>query len=157
MLPGTCVPIRTRVTATFAFIVIFFTVLANCANNESQVKCSRTCVAANCNSVGIRYGKYCGVGWSGCPGEKPCDDLDACCQIHDECVEKRGMTDVKCHEKFKRCIKKVHKSGKPGFSKECTYDTAVPTMVQDSSNWFVNISTLQGCTCWKLVECNISA
>lgn len=41
-------------------------------------------------AVGIRYGKYCGVGWSGCPGEKPCDDLDACCKIHDECVEKKG-------------------------------------------------------------------
>lgn len=41
-------------------------------------------------AVGIRYGKYCGVGWSGCPGEKPCDDLDACCKIHDECVDKKG-------------------------------------------------------------------
>lgn len=42
------------------------------------------------SAIGIRYGKYCGVGWSGCPGEKPCDDLDACCKIHDECVEKNG-------------------------------------------------------------------
>lgn len=41
-------------------------------------------------AIGIRYGKYCGVGWSGCAGEKPCDDLDACCKIHDECVEKNG-------------------------------------------------------------------
>ena len=41
-----------------------------------------------------------------------------------------GMTDIKCHEKFKRCIKKVHKSGKVGFAKQCPYDTAVPTMVQ---------------------------
>lgn len=40
--------------------------------------------------MGIRYGKFCGVGWTGCPGEKPCDDLDACCKIHDECVEKKG-------------------------------------------------------------------
>ncbi|KAL9258828.1 putative phospholipase A2 homolog 1 [Drosera capensis] len=80
--------------------------------------------------VGIRYGKYCGVGHSGCPGEKPCDDLDACCKIHDECVDKHGMTNVKCHEKFKRCIKRVQKSGKGGFSEECPYDVAVPTMVQ---------------------------
>lgn len=42
-------------------------------------------------AIGIRYGKYCGVGWTGCPGEKPCDDLDACCKIHDECVEKKGI------------------------------------------------------------------
>lgn len=45
----------------------------------------------SCLAVGIRYGKYCGVGWSGCPGERPCDDLDACCKIHDECVEKKGI------------------------------------------------------------------
>lgn len=40
------------------------------------------------------------------------------------------MVNVKCHEKFKTCIKKVAKSGKTGFSKECPYETAVPTMVQ---------------------------
>ncbi|CAH9098504.1 unnamed protein product [Cuscuta europaea] len=40
------------------------------------------------------------------------------------------MTNVKCHEKFTKCIKKVQKSGKVGFSRDCPYDTAVPTMVQ---------------------------
>lgn len=40
------------------------------------------------------------------------------------------MTDIKCHEKFKTCIKKVQKSGKVGFSQQCPYETAVPTMVQ---------------------------
>lgn len=44
-------------------------------------------------AVGIRYGKFCGVGWSGCPGEEPCDELDACCKVHDECVEKKGNID----------------------------------------------------------------
>jgi hypothetical protein len=34
----------------------------------------------------MRYGKYCGILYSGCPGEKPCDALDACCMIHDNCV-----------------------------------------------------------------------
>ncbi|GJY11502.1 probable phospholipase A2 homolog 1 [Tanacetum coccineum] len=108
--------------------LLFRIVVSSLHSSASQVGCSNKCVAQN--SIGIRYGKYCGVGWSGCPGEKPCDDLDACCQIHDNCVEKKGMTDVKCHEKFKRCIKKVHKSGKPGFSSDCPYDTAVPTMQQ---------------------------
>ena len=42
-------------------------------------------------AIGIRYGKYCGVGWSGCPGEKPCDDLDACCKVHDDCVGQKGI------------------------------------------------------------------
>eukprot|EP00268_Persea_americana_P051682 TRINITY_DN5725_c0_g1_i4.p1 TRINITY_DN5725_c0_g1~~TRINITY_DN5725_c0_g1_i4.p1 ORF type:complete len:141 (+),score=22.56 TRINITY_DN5725_c0_g1_i4:627-1049(+) len=100
------------------------------ADSQSQVRCSRSCVAENCNSIGIRYGKFCGVGWTGCPGEKPCDDLDECCKIHDECVEKKGMTNVKCHEKFKRCIQKVKKSGKMGFSMNCPYETAMPTMIQ---------------------------
>jgi len=30
----------------------------------------------------LRYGKYCGLLYSGCPGEKPCDGLDACCLKH---------------------------------------------------------------------------
>ncbi|CAA0814295.1 Phospholipase A2-beta [Striga hermonthica] len=115
-------------TVVAAFVLCLFAIVESSKNY--QVGCSKTCVAENCNTIGIRYGKYCGVGWSGCPGEKPCDDLDACCQIHDDCVEKKGMIDIKCHEKFKRCIKKVLKSGKKGFSKTCPYDTAVPTMVQ---------------------------
>lgn len=41
-----------------------------------------------------------------------------------------GLIDIKCHEKFKKCIKKVQKSGKVGFSRACPYETAVPTMVQ---------------------------
>ncbi|XP_031281832.1 probable phospholipase A2 homolog 1 [Pistacia vera] len=96
MLRGAVRPVLTRVVAVFAFIFIFSVVLSECAKNDSQVKCSRTCVAQNCNSVGIRYGKYCGVGWTGCPGEKPCDDLDACCKIHDECVEKKGTITSTC-------------------------------------------------------------
>ncbi|CAK7352688.1 unnamed protein product [Dovyalis caffra] len=131
MFVGAGIPVRIRAAVALAFALIFLSLLADCANNnDSQVKCSRTCVAQNCNSVGIRYGKYCGVGWSGCPGEKPCDDLDACCKIHDECVEKKGLINVKCHKKFKSCIKKVQESGKVGFSRDCPYEAAVPTMVQ---------------------------
>ncbi|KAK4765275.1 hypothetical protein SAY86_026365 [Trapa natans] len=128
-------PRMQRMAHAFSLFVVFILVVAffsraEASNNDSQVKCSRTCVAQNCNTVGIRYGKYCGVGWTGCPGEEPCDELDACCKVHDNCVEKKGLIDIKCHEKFKRCIKKVHKSGKAGFSQDCPYDIAVPTMVQ---------------------------
>lgn len=35
----------------------------------------------------LRYGKYCGILYSGCLGEKPCDALDACCMVHDHCVD----------------------------------------------------------------------
>ena len=41
-------------------------------------------------ALSIRYGKYCGIGHSGCPGEEPCDDLDACCMVHDSCVGAKG-------------------------------------------------------------------
>ncbi|KAL1825410.1 hypothetical protein ACET3Z_012188 [Daucus carota] len=113
-------------------IIIFSSLLRIGQSNENsqEVTCSTTCVAQNCNTIGLRYGKYCGVGWSGCPGEKPCDDLDACCKVHDDCVGKKGMNNVKCHEKFKRCIKKVQKSGKPGFSNVCPLDVVVPVMDQ---------------------------
>jgi hypothetical protein len=38
----------------------------------------------------LRYGKYCGILYSGCPGERPCDDLDACCMNHDLCVQAKN-------------------------------------------------------------------
>ncbi|TXG48231.1 hypothetical protein EZV62_027525 [Acer yangbiense] len=96
MLLGAVVPVQTRVTLAFAFIFFFLIVFSERADNDSPVKCSRTCLAQNCNSVGIRYGKPCGVEWTGCPGEKPCDDLDACCKNYDECVEKKeiGISEV---------------------------------------------------------------
>ncbi|CAO2040076.1 unnamed protein product, partial [Urochloa humidicola] len=76
------------------------------------------------------HGKYCGVGWSGCDGEEPCDDLDACCRDHDHCVDKKGLMSVKCHEKFKNCMRKVKKAGKVGFSAKCPYEMAMATMTQ---------------------------
>jgi hypothetical protein len=38
----------------------------------------------------LRYGKYCGLLYSGCPGEKPCDGLDACCMKHDACIQSKN-------------------------------------------------------------------
>lgn len=38
----------------------------------------------------LRYGKYCGIMYSGCPGEQPCDGLDACCMKHDLCIQHKG-------------------------------------------------------------------
>nr|KJB53666.1 hypothetical protein B456_009G001900 [Gossypium raimondii] len=51
-------------------------------------ECSRTCESEFCSVPPfLRYGKYCGLLYSGCPGEKPCDGLDACCMKHDDCVQ----------------------------------------------------------------------
>jgi secretory phospholipase A2 len=38
----------------------------------------------------LRYGKYCGILYSGCPSEPPCDALDACCMDHDNCVQAKS-------------------------------------------------------------------
>ncbi|XP_048549190.1 probable phospholipase A2 homolog 1, partial [Triticum urartu] len=81
-------------------------------------------------STATRWGKLCGVGWSGCEGEDPCDDLDACCRDHDKCVEIKGLMSIKCHEKFKNCMRRVKKTGKVGFSKKCPYELAMATMTQ---------------------------
>ena len=43
----------------------------------------------------MRYGKYCGVKYTGCPGEAPCDALDACCMIHDACVKATDSTYIR--------------------------------------------------------------
>ncbi|KAL8096734.1 phospholipase A2-alpha-like isoform X2 [Apium graveolens] len=49
--------------------------------------CSRTCESSFCSVAPLlRYGKYCGILYGGCPGEKPCDELDACCMKHDACI-----------------------------------------------------------------------
>lgn len=40
-----------------------------------------------------------------------------------------GLTNIKCHTKFKSCITKVQKSGMAGFSQQCPYSIAIPTMV----------------------------
>ncbi|KAM0036518.1 putative phospholipase A(2) [Helianthus debilis subsp. tardiflorus] len=50
-------------------------------------ECSKKCESSFCNVPPLlRYGKYCGLLYSGCPGEKPCDELDACCMKHDSCI-----------------------------------------------------------------------
>uniref|UniRef100_A0A1J3GFB5 phospholipase A2 n=1 Tax=Noccaea caerulescens TaxID=107243 RepID=A0A1J3GFB5_NOCCA len=101
---------------------------------RSQEGCSKACIAQNCNNLGIRYGKYCGIGYFGCRGEAPCDDLDACCMTHDNCVDLKGMTYVNCHKQFKRCVNRLSKSikqsngQKVGFSTQCPYSMVIPTM-----------------------------
>ncbi|XP_051188846.1 probable phospholipase A2 homolog 1 [Lolium perenne] len=118
-------------TPPLAAVVLVLLLLGSAAASAPPPPpCSRSCASLNCDSVGIRYGKFCGVGWSGCEGEEPCDDLDACCRDHDYCVEKKGLMSIKCHEKFKNCMRKVKKAGKTGFSIKCPYELAMATMTQ---------------------------
>lgn len=55
-------------------------------NTQAATACATTCQERNCGSSGQRYGKYCGIGHTGCSGEAPCDAVDACCREHDLCV-----------------------------------------------------------------------
>ena len=41
-----------------------------------------------------------------------------------------GVMHINCHEKFKKCMKKVESSGKKGFSMKCPYEVAIPLMTQ---------------------------
>ncbi|EYU22108.1 hypothetical protein MIMGU_mgv1a015183mg [Erythranthe guttata] len=52
-------------------------------------QCSRKCESMFCEAPPfLRYGKYCGLLYTGCPGEQPCDRLDSCCMHHDQCIAK---------------------------------------------------------------------
>ncbi|XP_008809808.2 phospholipase A2 homolog 3-like isoform X2 [Phoenix dactylifera] len=85
---------------------------------SKQQQCSRTCASQHCNAPPfLKYGKYCGILYSGCPGEKPCDALDACCMTHDNCVESKhnDYLNVECNENLLNCIAKVRASGKGTF------------------------------------------
>jgi len=63
--------------------------------------CSDRC---KCTRAGMnQYGRYCGLGYTGCPGTPPCDDLDECCKVHDDCVGLYGKTDCACHRNLTIC------------------------------------------------------
>lgn len=66
--------------------------------------CSSTCVHRDCDNFNIKYGAYCGVGHTGCPGVAPCDAYDACCATHDSCVDKTSVTDARCHQALASCL-----------------------------------------------------
>ncbi|RCV38488.1 hypothetical protein SETIT_8G146700v2 [Setaria italica] len=67
----------------------------------------RTCESDHCTAAPLmRYGKYCGVGYTGCPGEAPCDALDACCMIHDACVQAtdNDYLNLWCNQSLLDCV-----------------------------------------------------
>ncbi|XP_062183129.1 probable phospholipase A2 homolog 2 [Phragmites australis] len=74
-------------------------------NTASQ--CSRTCESEHCTAAPLmRYGKYCGVSYTGCPGEAPCDALDACCMLHDACVQAtdNDYLNMWCNQSLLDCV-----------------------------------------------------
>ncbi|CAL5360951.1 hypothetical protein CsSME_00051701 [Camellia sinensis var. sinensis] len=82
-------------------------------------ECSRKCESEFCKVAPfLRYGKYCGLLYSGCPGEKPCDGLDACCMKHDACIQAKNndYLSTECSENLIKCIDKFKRSGEPTFT-----------------------------------------
>ncbi|KAA3490181.1 phospholipase A2-alpha [Gossypium australe] len=92
-------------------------------------ECSRTCESEFCSVPPfLRYGKYCGLLYSGCPGEKPCDGLDACCMKHDACVQamNNDYLSQKCSQSFIKCMKDFQKGGGRSFKgNKCQVDQVI--------------------------------
>ncbi|PKA63738.1 Phospholipase A2-alpha [Apostasia shenzhenica] len=85
---------------------------------SKQQACSRKCESEHCTVPPfLRYGKYCGILYSGCPGEKPCDGLDACCMAHDACVQAKhnDYLSQECSEKFLNCMARFKEEDGPTF------------------------------------------
>ncbi|XP_047339659.1 phospholipase A2-beta-like [Impatiens glandulifera] len=130
-------------TTAIAFSAIIFILSIADASVDTKLKCTKTCISDSCDNVAIRYGKYCGIGWTGCPGEEPCDDLDACCKHQDACMDKHGVGDVRCFHILNNCIDDLKKSGKNnGFSLKCPYNVAIPTIIQDT-NMAISLNDLR--------------
>ncbi|GJN30955.1 hypothetical protein PR202_gb19303 [Eleusine coracana subsp. coracana] len=84
--------------------------------------CSRKCESEFCTVPPLlRYGKYCGILYSGCPGEKPCDALDACCMVHDHCVatHNNDYLNTRCNENLLSCLDRVSPAGPTFPGNDC--------------------------------------
>nr|GLL20276.1 phospholipase A2-alpha-like [Ipomoea trifida] len=98
-----------------------------------STECSRTCESKFCGVAPfLRYGKYCGILYSGCPGEKPCDALDACCMQHDDCIGQNGNNylNEECNKNLLGCATRVKKSKAPTFKgNTCSVDEVADVII----------------------------
>lgn len=93
-------------------------------------RCARQCAAEDCGAIGIRWGRYCGVTHTGCPGTSACDDYDTCCMAHDSCVTGGGLSaaDQRCHDVFIKCLEDAEAAKAPTWSGACSARQIVKTM-----------------------------
>ncbi|XP_038878664.1 phospholipase A2-alpha [Benincasa hispida] len=91
--------------------------------------CSRKCESEFCSVPPLlRYGKYCGLLYSGCPGERPCDGLDACCMKHDACVVAKNddYLSQECSQSFINCMENFKRSKSAPFKgNKCEVDEVI--------------------------------
>ncbi|XP_009347889.2 phospholipase A2-alpha-like isoform X2 [Pyrus x bretschneideri] len=101
--------------------------------------CSRQCESEFCTVPPfLRYGKYCGLLYSGCPGEQPCDGLDACCMKHDNCVQSKNndYLSSECSQTFLNCMAEFkNKRGKTFKGNKCHVEDVVEviTLVMEAA------------------------
>ncbi|ESQ36881.1 hypothetical protein EUTSA_v10002685mg [Eutrema salsugineum] len=92
-------------------------------------ECSRKCESEFCSVPPLlRYGKYCGLLYSGCPGERPCDGLDSCCMKHDACVQTKNndYLSQECSQKFINCMNNFSNMKLPTFNgNKCNADEVI--------------------------------
>ena len=90
------------------------TLLASFIPAPTRIRCDdgtirdtegNTCITeCKCSKGGIAgYGRYCGYMHSGCPGLPPCNSVDRCCMLHDQCVSKYGYADKNCTIALAKC------------------------------------------------------
>jgi hypothetical protein len=111
----------------------------------SDAGCSVSC---QCSRAGLAaYGRYCGFGYTACPGYPPCDELDACCAEHDMCVTLHGRMDCGCTIALHECAMCVALSGKrdPGSDWKCRdTEAAVSNVIADMEFLFPECLGLAG-------------
>ncbi|BBN12498.1 secretory phospholipase A2 [Marchantia polymorpha subsp. ruderalis] len=101
--------------------------------NTTPTTCKTVCESEHCKDpVRLKYGKYCGVGYTGCSGQSPCDGLDACCQTHDNCVGSNNLknyVDTQCSNALLNCVETWDASNSAQFAgNTCPREDVVNTI-----------------------------
>jgi len=87
--------------------------------NTTLTQCSTTCESKNCaDPFTLRYGKYCGLGYTGCAGQAACDGMDSCCLTHDNCIGSNLQNYVNrtCNDALKDCVEQFKDANLPQFA-----------------------------------------
>ncbi|GLJ37672.1 hypothetical protein SUGI_0765320 [Cryptomeria japonica] len=100
----------------FVHMLCLIALLSPCLCSLAWGKCSTRCKSKFCKEAPLlRYGKYCGIFYSGCPGEAPCDGLDRCCMIHDQCIGNSNYLSTTCNQALLDCLHAYQNSGAGQF------------------------------------------
>jgi len=115
-------------------LLIWFLLLQSVFGSSNTLllkDCSNGCESKFCREAPIlRYGRYCGVFYTGCHGEAPCDGLDSCCKNHDYCIARtRNYLNIQCNQQLLSCLTSYLSSGQAQFrGSQCRSQTVVDTI-----------------------------